>query len=152
MIIAKCSFVSGDNSKLSAHQSNLYPSPYSAYSVSAAVDAYIGYGVPAGKIFIGIPLYSRGFVGTNGLGAPATGPSPDSTLEPGSVDYKSLPVSGAVEKWDDVAKAGYSYDATRKVMNSYDVPKAAKAKCDYVVQKGLGGVFVWESISVNILP
>jgi len=63
------------------------------------------------------------------------------------VDYKALPIAGAVEMWDDVAQAGYSYDATKKVMNTYDVPRAVQAKCEYVKVKGLGGIIIWESIS-----
>jgi chitinase len=63
------------------------------------------------------------------------------------VDYKQLPLPGAVELWDDKAKASYSYDATRKVMNSYDNPRAVKAKCDYIKRMGLGGLIIWESMS-----
>ena len=48
--------------------------------------------------------------------------------------------------WDDVAQAGYSYDATRKIMNTYDVPRAVKAKCEYIIRKGLGGLIIWESM------
>ena len=47
--------------------------------------------------------------------------------------------------WDDVGQAGYSYDAARKVLNTYDVPRAVVAKCNYVKQKELGGVIIWES-------
>jgi chitinase len=61
------------------------------------------------------------------------------------VDYKALPITGATEQWDPVAQAGYSYDPVRKVLNTYDVPQAVKAKCQYVIQKGLGGVIIWES-------
>src|SRR5436190_13033069 len=72
--------------------------------------------------------------------------SPDHTnWEQGVVDYKNLPIAGAVEMWDDHAPAGYSYDAARKVMNTYDTPRAVEAKCDYVKQKGLGGLIMWES-------
>lgn len=63
----------------------------------------------------------------------------------GIVDYKALPLSGAVEMWDSTAKAGYSYDANRKVLNTYDVPQAVLAKCQFVQEKGLGGVIIWES-------
>ena len=45
----------------------------------------------------------------------------------GVVDYKALPEPGAIEMWDNVAQAGYSYDASRKVLNTYDVPQAVKA-------------------------
>ena len=103
-------------------------------------------GVPASKLFIGVPFYSRGFAGTNGLGQPATGASPDSSWDPGVVDYKALPITGATEQWDPVAQAGYSYDPVRKVLNTYDVPEAVKLKCQYVIQKGLGGLIIWESI------
>jgi len=48
--------------------------------------------------------------------------------------------------WDSHAQAGYSYDANRKVMNTYDVPQAVKAKCDYINEKGLGGVILCESM------
>jgi len=104
-------------------------------------------GVPASKLFIGVPFYSRGFAGTNGLGQPATGPSPDTSWDPGVVDYKALPITGATEQWDPVAQAGYSYDPVRKILNTYDVPEAVKAKCQYVIQKGLGGLIIWESNS-----
>lgn len=132
---------------MTAHQSNLMPVPYSAYSASGAVQAYISRGVPASKIYMGIPLYSRGFSGTDGLGTPATGPSPDTTFDPGVVMYKNLPVASATEQWDDQAQAGYSYDANRKVLDTYDVPQAAQAKCNYINQMGLGGVIIWEGKS-----
>src|SRR5947207_15508135 len=122
------------------------PSQYGPYSVSGAVNAYTSRGVPPSKIYIGAPLYSRGFSGSNGLGTPATGPSPDTSWESGVVDYKALPRPGAVEKWDNQAQAGYSYDENRKVMNTYDVPQAVNAKCDYVKKMGLGGVIIWESM------
>jgi len=48
--------------------------------------------------------------------------------------------------YDEVAQASYSYDANRRVFNSYDNPRAVKAKCDYIKQKGLGGLIIWESI------
>ena len=124
----------------------MLPSPYGSYSVLGAVKAYTSRGVPPSKIFIGVPLYSRGFFPSNGLGTPATGPSPDTSYEPGVVDYKALPVAGAIEMWDDQAQAGYSYDANRKVFNTYDVPQAVAAKCDYVNRLGLGGIIVWESM------
>ena len=143
------SFASGAWSPVTAHQSNLFPSPHTQWSASGAVDAYLSYGVPASRIYIGVPFYSRGFAGTNGLGSPATGPSPDKSWEEGVVDYKSLPLTGAVEMWDERAQASYSYDGRRKVMNSYDNPQAVKAKCEYIKQKGLGGLIIWESMSLR---
>ena len=103
--------------------------------------------MPARNLFIGVPFYSRGFAGSNGLGTPATGNSPDKSWEDGVVDYKKLPLSGADEMWDHDAKASYSYDAQRKVFNSYDNPRAVREKCEYIKRMGLGGLIIWESIS-----
>ena len=50
--------------------------------------------------------------------------------------------------WDDQAKAGYSYDATKRIMNTYDTTEAVRAKCDYIKEKGLGGLIMWESITL----
>jgi len=138
-------FASGAWSPITAHQSNLYPSPFSPYSTSGAVQAYLSRGVPPQKIYIGIPMYSRGFANSTGLGTQASGASPDKSWEDGVVDYKKLPLPGAVEMYDEAAQASYSYDAARKVFNSYDNPRAARAKCEYIKQKGLGGVIIWES-------
>lgn len=81
-----CSFMDGSWTNVTAHQSNLMPTPYSPYSASGAVQAYIAKGVPASKIFMGVPFYSRGFSGTTGLGSTSTGPSPDMSFQPGVVD------------------------------------------------------------------
>ncbi|ODQ51084.1 hypothetical protein SAICODRAFT_72980 [Saitoella complicata NRRL Y-17804] len=135
---------SGSWSKIAAHQSNLYNSQYSAYSVDTAVKEYLARGVPAAKVFIGVPFYSRGFV-TQGLGCPSSGASPDTSWEAGVVDYKKLPLPGAEELWDEEAQAAYSYDKNRKVLNTYDDPRAVQEKCDYVKRLGLGGLIVWES-------
>jgi len=94
-----------------------------------------------------VPFYSRGFANTQGLGFPAAGNSPDKSWEDGVVDYKSLPLRGAIEYWDETAKASYSYDPVRKVFNSYDNPRAVREKCEYVKRRGLGGVIIWESMS-----
>lgn len=56
-----------------------------------------------------------------------------------------MPREGATEYWDDVAKASYSYDPVKKILNSYDTPKSIQEKCKYVWEKGLAGVIVWES-------
>lgn len=111
--------------------------------------------MPARNLFIGAPFYSRGFSGTDGLGRPAGGNSPDQSWEPGVVDYKQLPLQGAEEMWDDEAKASYSYDSAKRVLNSYDNPRAVREKCEYVKRMGLGGLIIWESMSsrdeVNIV-
>ncbi|ODQ51119.1 glycoside hydrolase, partial [Saitoella complicata NRRL Y-17804] len=130
---------------ISAHQANLFDSPYGKWSVDKAVKAYLNYGVPASKIYIGAPFYSRGFANTDGLGKSASGGSPDMSWETGVMDYKDLPVAGATEYFDEVAQAGYSYDPVRRVFNTYETPRSLLSKCQYVHDQGLGGIIVWES-------
>jgi chitinase len=135
----------GWGEKVSGHHTNLYKSPYGVYSADEAIKAWISLGAPKNKLFIGAAFYSRGFANTNGLGQPCSGGSPDKSWEAGVVDYKALPLPGAVELWDDVAKAGYSYDATKKVLNSYDTVQSVQEKCKYINNNNLGGIIVWES-------
>lgn len=129
----------------SAHQANLRKSSFGKYSCEEAVATYLGYNIPSLKIFIGATLYSRGFSNTDGIGKPASGGSTDKSWEDGIVDYKKLPMAGATEYWDNQAKASYSYDPVKKILNSYDTVQSVKEKCQFVFDNNLGGIIVWES-------
>jgi len=129
--------------EICSHQSNLYPSSYAPLSGDGIVQFLLSKGVPPKKIFIGVAMYSRGYANAEGLGLYGKGASPDDGWEPGIVDYKALPVSGATEYWDDVCKAPYSYDSVRKVFNTYDDYRSAAEKAKYVCKKGLGGIIAW---------
>ncbi|KAJ3083282.1 hypothetical protein HK102_001150 [Quaeritorhiza haematococci] len=122
------------------HHANLKTTPYSPLSVERAVETYIHHGVPPHKIVIGVAFYSRGFANTDGLGRPSSGVVADKSWEDGVCDYKSLPREGAVEYWDDVAKAHYSYDPRRRILNSYDTVRSVQEKCKYVWDRGLKGI------------
>ena len=130
---------------LSGHQSNLYSTSHSPASIEKAVDHCIRAGVPSSKIVIGAVLYSRGFANTNGLGQPSHGNVPDKSWEDGVLDYKDLPTSGAAEYYDNDAKAAYSYDPNRKILNSYDNVQSVGDKCKFVQEHNLAGIIVWES-------
>ena len=129
----------------SGHHTNLRKAPYCKYSVEEAVEAWVAQGVPSDKLFIGAALYSRGFANTDGIGKPCSGGSPDKSWDAGVVDYKALPLSGSVEMWDPVARAAYSYDSKRRVLNSYDTPQSVKEKCAFIFAQKLGGLLVWDS-------
>ncbi len=129
----------------SAHHANCYRSSHGVYSCEEAVACFLGFGIPSKKLFIGVPFYSRGFSNTGGIGQSASGGSKDMSWEAGVSDYKALPRAGAVEYWDDEAKSSYSYDANRRVLESYDNPLAVKHKCQFVFDNDLGGIIVWES-------
>lgn len=132
---------------LTGHHTNLYRSTGDLFRTSAdgAVRAFRAAGVPAEKICLGAAFYSRqwndvpdyyhGFlqyVNSNG------GYGPDYTKI-----VREVLTSGAFQRyWDDEAKAPYLYDGHTFI--SYDDPDSLRAKCAYVREQGLAGVFAWE--------
>jgi chitinase len=132
------------NASVTAPQTNLMTTSYSQLSIDKTVKKLLGLGVPSTKIMIGTAFYSRGFSGTEGLGKPATGGSPDMSFEAGSVDYKDLPVVGSTEFFDVESQSAYSYDPVKKVLNTYDNPESVRAKCRYIKDNNLQGMLIWE--------
>ena len=75
---------SGGWDQLANPQANLYGEPLSA---EQAVSFFSKHGAPAHKLVLGIPLYGRGFDGTQGPGTPHRGVS-KGQWEAGVYDYK----------------------------------------------------------------
>ncbi|KAM3083248.1 Chitinase 4 [Clarireedia jacksonii] len=138
----------GSWDSLAGHQANIFPSrsnPASTpYNAEDAVNHYMAQGVYRHNIVLGMPLYGRAFEGTDGLGRGYSGVG-EGTWENGVHDFKKLPKDGAREICDEEALASYSYDASRKVLISYDTVEVARKKAHYIRQKGLGGAMWWES-------
>ncbi|WYZ34857.1 hypothetical protein EsH8_I_001133 [Colletotrichum jinshuiense] len=130
------------------HQANLFFNPATPlatkFSTEVAVTYYLAQGIRASKIVMGLPLYGRSFLNTNGIGQPYSGVGQGS-IEPGVWHYKVLPRSGATEVFDSQAGALYSYDAGSRELVSYDNIQSARFKADYLVRKGLGGAVFWEA-------
>jgi chitinase len=60
-------------------------------------------------------------------------------------DYKALPLPGAEERYDEEARASYSYDPARRHLVTYDTPRMASEKAEWIKKNGLGGAMWWES-------
>lgn len=127
---------SGSWDDVANHQANLYGG---AISVSKAVDDYKRAGIPAHKLVMGIPVYGRGFEGTQGPGKPYRNVI---STEGGTYKYKDLPRPNAKEHFDKSTGASWSYDGNEMV--SYDTPDAIAAKGKYIKDKGMLGAMYWE--------
>ncbi|KIK67435.1 glycoside hydrolase family 18 protein [Collybiopsis luxurians FD-317 M1] len=126
------------------HQANLHPAPSTPLSVSQCISYYTSSGsVPPHKLIIGIPLYGRSFLQTQGPGTPFNGIGQGS-WEAGVYDYRALPLPGSHLMQDDKAKASWGYDYEKKEMISYDSEQVGKWKGAWIKEMGLGGSMFWE--------
>ncbi|MCI0478301.1 MAG: glycoside hydrolase family 18 protein, partial [Anaerolineales bacterium] len=121
-----------------------------AYNGHAAVQAYIGAGVPPEKIVFGVPFYGRGWKdassANNGLFQKFNG-IPQGTRGGGAFDYRDLKknyLPTFTRFWDDAAQVPWLYHPATQVMISYDDPESLARKAEYVIAHKLGGVMIWE--------
>ena len=138
-------------------------SPYSEmikqyYSVDGTVNLFLDRGVPSDKLVVGIPYYSRGWSNVNndgpiadlpGLFASASGAPSGIGIEPGLLlywqieEYENNP---AYTKYrDPVSKAPYLYSEEEGVMLTYDDETSVTEKVNYINEKNLGGVIIWDA-------
>lgn len=121
-----------------------------AMNVDAAVQAYLGAGVPGSKLVVGVPFYGRGFTGAqggdNGLHTGYKG-MPMGTWEAGVFDYKDL-VDNYIPKytrhWHEGAQVPWLYDPATGLMISYDDEQSIAIKAQYIRGKALGGAMAWD--------
>ncbi|KAI1365655.1 glycoside hydrolase superfamily [Xylaria arbuscula] len=138
----------GNWTSRSGHQANVFANKANEASTPLNTDAAVRYykslGIQGRKIVIGSPLYGRSFNGTAGLGQNYTSLGSGGP-QPGVWYYKDLPKAGARERFDDVAKATYSYDAKARELITYDNVRSTEFKARYVRSRDLGGSFFWEA-------
>lgn len=129
----------------STHHTNLYPSQYSNFSVTQAIEAYTSKGMPYEKIVVGAAFYGHLFKttteGVNGINAKS------STEGKGTVRYSQIASSylnnpNFTLYYDEVAKASWLYGENTFI--SFDDPNSLAAKASYVLDNDLAGMMVWE--------
>lgn len=142
----------GGFQKVTGHHSALYHSGKNLIDACTdkAVRVFMEAGVPAKKLIIGVPFYSRMWegvkedktaTGATGLGCEAGtvggyGPSY------GVLVKEYINKNGFRRYWDEEAKSPYLFDGTTFI--SYDDEESLGIKIDYMKQKGLLGVMFWE--------
>jgi chitinase len=152
------------------HQSAIYanpndPSPTSPvdiknkYNTDYIMKYFVSkYNVPADKLNVGSPFYSRGWknvdktTGTNGLFAKASGAPVGNLDDPnnpgGQNSYSQMlqleKTSGYVKYRDSYSKVPWLYNASLGITYTYEDTTSAAERCDYVINNGFGGVIAWD--------
>jgi len=155
--------------KVTNHHSPLYKNPddpsgtspvdiKNRYNTHEAMKNYLDKGVPASKLNVGTPYYSRGWsgvdsnTGKNGLYANTTGAAVGTWDNPqspgGQYPYFAIKTmvnnNGYTRYYDDVAKAVYLYNSSAKIMLSYEDETSLTDKCEYVLKNNFAGMIAWE--------
>jgi len=145
----------GGWNQTTGHHANLYNNPHDpawgGWSTDQALNEYLWAGVPANKIVLGVGFYGRSWQGvepgsyedTPGLFQPYK----SLPFEQGTISWTSIagylkPGSGFSRYWDDLAQAPYLYNGD--IWISYTDEQQIKILTNYIKEKKLGGVFVWE--------
>ena len=153
----------GEWSAVSNFNAPLYASPSDPAVVPGAngdeaIQAYLGRGVPADKLVLGVPFYGRGVQGVanvNGglfqaFSGAAMGTWDDgSTGATGMFDYADIATHyvnqpGVSVYRDPDARVPWLHKPSSGLFLSYDDPTSLALKKEYVLAEGLGGVMIWE--------
>ncbi|MDR0301911.1 MAG: glycoside hydrolase family 18 protein [Treponema sp.] len=149
----------GGWSATTGHHTNLSNNPHDpawgGWSTEQALDEYLWAGVPPEKIMLGVGFYGHAWQGvtagdyedTPGLYQPYKSVPKSQPFDEGSISWTEVkkflqPGSGYKRYWDDIAKAPYIYNGD--IWISYTDQQQIKLLTDFVKEKKLGGVFVWE--------
>jgi len=144
------------SSNRTAHHSPLY-GPDSA---DTAVQYMLTLGIPADKLFIGTPLYNHGWKGidldrAHLIGSAANGKNHGGTmlwrtLQQFEAQSKPASIPGWHKGYDEDAAAAYLWNDDPhspyyRNFLSYESARSLQKKLNYILEKGLGGIIVWQS-------
>ncbi|MBB4036371.1 chitinase [Dysgonomonas hofstadii] len=137
--------------EIAVHHTNLDASDKYENSSSAgkSIQAYIAAGVPADKLVMGIAFYGRIYElkkgWKNGIGETITKQIEGkgyTVIKDSLVNQDEF-----FRYWDTAAKAPYLFNFYKGIFVTYDDEESVKAKCQYVMENGMGGVMFWEYFS-----
>jgi len=161
-----CYDYAGSWSKFTNHQANLHlEKPLedgkvpTHNSVSKCVEDFLTRNVPSHKLVVGVPFYGRGFdnVEANsedhtatGMYAKFSGALKGKESTAGNFQYHEIrsdilnPSSGYIRYWSDNCFAPYLFNPEKRGLIVYDDTWSLHYKAEYVKQKNLGGIMIWE--------
>jgi chitinase len=141
-IMAYDFYTAGDDT--TGHHANLYPNGAKGRSAQTAVDEHVEFGVPVGKLVLGVPFYGRKWRGVN--------PQDQGLFQSGEFE-RGLPYhqiyrlsqDSAVERfWDEKAGAPYIFSSKDSSWITYEDTESIALKMKFVREKGLAGAMFWE--------
>jgi len=154
------------------HQSPLYNNEIDEYySIDYIVRFIERKGAILSRVNIGSPAYARGwqnfesdsttdnpFDGNTNSGSSILEPVNLSKYTPYNLEKGAIDLTGIEElygpngtlipngiRFDDRTKSNFVWDKKRKIFLTFDYKEAIEAKVDYVIDKGLQGIFYWEA-------
>ncbi|KAM2552801.1 hypothetical protein TB2_017139 [Malus domestica] len=121
--------------------------PSSDLSTDYGVKSWIGRGLSASKLVLGLPFYGYAWTLSNprdsAIGAPAKGPA---IKEDGSMSYKDI--KGYIDRYGADIVYNTTYVAKYCVIGSawigFDDAEVVKIKVSYAKEQNLLGYFIWE--------
>lgn len=140
---------------ITGHQAPMFDTIGGDYDIVTAVDLYKQAGVPADKIVLGAPAYTRAWAGVTDTDGDGGWQEVTSQLAPGSFergvyDYKDVvdkvldPDSDWTLYWDDEAQAAYVFSASEGIYSTFETPTTIALKSQWAQSQGLGGMMFWD--------
>lgn len=132
-------------STVTGHHTGLYSTPELIESTNNAVTYLESLGIPRNKLVIGAAFYARVFENVDSVNNGLYRPTKFKSFIP----YRTFPQvlaksDGYIAYYDEVAKAPYSYNPSKKLFATYDDSLSVDLKTKYALDKGLNGIMFWE--------
>jgi chitinase len=135
----------GSQAQYSGHQSSLYSTSWQSASADRAVRYLDSLKIPKEKIAIGVAFYARQYQvlenRDHGLNQPAQFKK---FVTMRQVRKHYTDVQGYTTYWDPEAAAAYKFNNRNNIFLTYDDERSIAAKCAYVKEMGLNGIFFWQ--------
>ena len=135
----------GGYSKVTGHHTPLYSTSSQHRSTDQAVNWLLDAGVAAEKIVIGAAFYGRIWehVAPENNGLYQSG---DFKQGVGQNNFSEV-TQGFEFYWDSLAQAPFGYHPDDSLFLTYDNAASVELKCQYVLDKRLGGIMFWELVN-----
>lgn len=118
------------------------------HNVSSFMNYWSEADIPRQKLNLGIPFYGRGFSNVNKKNDGLYQNHNDTPEALNEISYREIKnryqsLEEYEYHWHPDAKVPWLYSAKNNIFITFDDPKSVKAKTDWALNNGFGGVFAW---------